>query len=129
MKHADKDAVASLYGNISGKEMVTWVRMMNDIRNICAHHSRLWNRGLVSQPRITPKGNVPEIDHLINNSNAIARVYGALVVMRFIMKTLHPKSKWHLRLVELVERCPKNKIIGLNSAGFPQNWKSLGIWS
>lgn len=129
MKHQDKDAVASHYGNVSGKEFVTWIRMMNDIRNICAHHSRLWNRGLVSQPKIPPKGSVPDMDHLIGNSRSLARVYSALVVMRFMMRTLHPKSEWHLRLGQLVKKCPTNQEIGFASAGFPPNWQSFGIWS
>ncbi|WP_425577616.1 Abi family protein [Nocardia callitridis] len=29
-----------------GGALVSWMRNLNYIRNCCAHHSRLWNRGI-----------------------------------------------------------------------------------
>jgi abortive infection bacteriophage resistance protein len=128
MKHTDKNAIADLYGNLTGKEFVTWVRVLNDIRNICAHHSRLWNRGLTSQSKLPPMGSVPELDHLNGQTHSIARIYGALVIMRLLMLTINPSSKWHNRLISHLETAPSNPIIGLQSAGFPIGWQNEAIW-
>ncbi|WP_413875705.1 Abi family protein [Albidovulum sp.] len=129
MRHADKDAIAVLYGNLTGRELVTWVRSLNDVRNICAHHSRLWNRGLKVQPKFPNIGDVPLLDHIQGQTLSQTRVYAALVIMRIMMTALHPATKWHHRIKELVGRAPTNSIIGIETAGFPHDWSRQGMWN
>ena len=130
MKHADKNAIAAQYSpQATGRNMASWIRAMNDVRNICAHHSRLWNRGLKVEPTL-PKGvNVPDLDHIRGNTHSLNRLYGAALVMRYIMQKLHPNSQWHVRFRTLVlTKAPTNSIIDQKSAGFPNGWETLPIW-
>lgn len=130
MKQGDRDAISRFYHpNLDGRKMVSWVRALNDIRNICAHHSRLWNRGLVATLIVPPSGQVPELDHIVGNVTSLTRVYGALVVMALMMKSLHPDTKWHERLVALLATAPANPVIGTGSAGFPTGWDTEAIWT
>lgn len=129
MKHSDKDAIAAFYGHIGGRELVSWVHLLNDVRNICAHHSRLWNRGLKVQPRMPSIGAIPEIEHIRNNTHAQTRLYAALVVMCIMMKALHPTTEWHLRIKKLLSSAPKNPIIGWQTAGVPADWQEQDIWT
>ncbi|WP_165603103.1 Abi family protein [Devosia elaeis] len=55
MKVADKDQIAALYQVTDGQTLESWLRSLNVIRNICAHHSRLWNKPLAITPK-WPKG-------------------------------------------------------------------------
>jgi abortive infection bacteriophage resistance protein len=131
MKHADKAEVASQYSSqITGENMASWIRAMNDLRNICAHHSRLWNRGLKVEPTL-PKGVViADLEHIRGNTNSLNRLYGVALVMRFIMRKLHPNSQWHVRFKKLVlTKAPTNPKISQQSAGFPLGWEQLPIWS
>lgn len=64
LKMNDQDAIALQYGVPSGRIFKTWLRCLNDVRNICAHHSRLWNRPLVNQPAWPLQGLMPDLDHL-----------------------------------------------------------------
>lgn len=128
MKHPDKDAIASFYGNISGKELVTWVHSLNDVRNICAHHSRLWNRGLKVQPKMPTLGQVQELDHIQGNTHSQTRLYAALLIMRMMMLALHPQTQWHKRVTNLMKNAPKNQIIAPDTAGFPNGWKLENAW-
>jgi len=43
MKFADKNAIAVKYNAKDGTAFAQWLRSLNFIRNVCAHHSRLWN--------------------------------------------------------------------------------------
>jgi len=43
MKEADKWVIAQKYGAANGKAFEGWLRSFNFIRNVSAHHSRLWN--------------------------------------------------------------------------------------
>lgn len=124
----DKDAIAALYGDVTGREMATWIRALNDLRNICAHHSRFWNRGLVVTLRMPPVGNAPELDHFRADVHSTSRAYGVLAVMVFMLKSLYPATTWHRRVVDHVLDAPRNPIIGPVSAGFPVNWEQQGIW-
>ncbi|MDI3338001.1 Abi family protein [Defluviimonas aestuarii] len=128
MRHSDTNAVASHYGKLTGKELVTWVHALNDVRNICAHHSRLWNRGLKVQPKFPPMGDLPELDHIQGNTHSQTRLYCALLIMCIMMRNIHPATEWHKRVVDLVTRAPTNPIIDLNAAGFPMNWEQEAIW-
>lgn len=125
---ADKDAIASQYGVPSGQMFESWLRCLNDVRNICAHHSRLWNRPLVAQPRWPSVGQVSDLDHLASNTHGQTRLYGALLIMRCMLKTVNPSTSWAERLKKHVATLPPNPYVTLHSAGFPQDWTTLRAW-
>lgn len=52
MREAEQDAIARQYGVNNGRIFATWLRSLNYLRNVCAHHGRLWNRNIVEQPRL-----------------------------------------------------------------------------
>ena len=47
-KHIQRDIGAGL--QISGNVLRSWLLTLNYIRNLCAHHARLWNRELAIKP-------------------------------------------------------------------------------
>jgi abortive infection bacteriophage resistance protein len=50
-KHVQR-AIASNRFNLPGTVVLSWLFTLNYIRNLCAHHSRLWNRELAIKPLI-----------------------------------------------------------------------------
>ena len=42
----DFDNLAKEFGAKDYKVLVNWIRCIRDVRNRCAHHSRLWNAKL-----------------------------------------------------------------------------------
>ncbi len=128
LKVVNRTSVASIYGSVSWKEMETWLRSLNDVRNICAHHSRLWNRPLVNQPRWPAQGIIPDLDHLGQDSRAQTRIYAALLVMRHMLRTISPNSTWCLWLIDHLDTFPANDFVSLKNAGFPDDWRTQAIW-
>lgn len=49
LKHDDKKDISSHY-NLHHKRLVDWMHVITYVRNVCAHHSRLWNRELAIRP-------------------------------------------------------------------------------
>jgi abortive infection bacteriophage resistance protein len=44
LKYKDQIAIANIYGLQKKPEVLaSWIRTLADVRNICAHHGRLWN--------------------------------------------------------------------------------------
>ncbi|WP_263081273.1 Abi family protein [Endozoicomonas sp. Mp262] len=58
MKVPDQIEIASRYGVSEFKVFSSWLRSLNYLRNLCAHHSRLWNRNIIDQPKLPERGTV-----------------------------------------------------------------------
>jgi len=48
LKRIDQKAVSARYGR-QPRDMVSWMHQLVYVRNLCAHHSRLWDRNMVHQ--------------------------------------------------------------------------------
>lgn len=129
MTVADQNTIAARYGLTDGKAFETWLRCLNDVRNICAHHSRLWNRPLVAQPRWPLLGVIPDLDHLDGDTHGQTRLYAALAIMRCMLKVVNPSSTWGARLVQHLDTVPVSPFLSLKSAGFPASWKRETVWA
>lgn len=49
-----KDIIAQELGAANHTYLPSWLQSIAQIRNYCAHHSRLWNRNLPGTPKILP---------------------------------------------------------------------------
>ena len=73
MTETDQDAIASKYGISNGRILASWLRSLNYLRNVCAHHSRLWNRNIVDQPKLPRVGEVSLIEPFRGKEHCLAR--------------------------------------------------------
>jgi abortive infection bacteriophage resistance protein len=130
MKPVDKDTIAKKFGGVNGRQLETWLKAMNHVRNICAHHSRLWNRGLKVTPALPKRGFVPDLDHLPRgNDPSLSRLYVVLAIMRVMLKKIHPtQSDWHRRIATHALSAPSSPLISASSAGFPSEWGMQPLW-
>ncbi|MBE3143873.1 MAG: Abi family protein [Planctomycetes bacterium] len=103
--------------------LLSWLKTINYIRNVCAHHGRLWNRELPIRPIIPDKKHHPEfyIPQGIDNR----RVYAVLALLRYLLRFIDPQNDWQIRLEMLLQTYPD---IPLHSMGFPADWKKCPIW-
>lgn len=131
---ADGDAIASAYGlplaipAHAHRQLQTWLRCLNDIRNICAHHSRLWNRPLVNAPSWPRPSELPQLAHIAGNTQSQSRLYAALLVTQHLMKTINPTSSWGRRVATHMMTLPVSPHLRLSSSGFPAGWDQEPIW-
>jgi len=100
--------------------------MLADVRNICAHHGRLWNRTLVSQPKLA-KLQVAELQHL-SDGFAQQKIYSAVAIARYMQGVLNPTSTWSDSIISLNESLPDAPGIALKQMGYPADWKSAELW-
>jgi abortive infection bacteriophage resistance protein len=128
MKVADQLQLASRYGLPRADFLTSWCRNINNVRNICAHHSRLWNRSPADQISPPKSGEIVELDHLCSDTTAQTRVYATAAVLQFLLKTINPSSSWGSRLKNLCLNFPNSTVTNLAQAGFPKNWDNLPLW-
>lgn len=98
--------LARAYG-FSQSQFVSWFRCLAYVRNVCAHHGRLWNRELSLKPELLHKWNVA--------TDVAGRMYGVCLVLRHMLQHINPSSQWK----EGLEVCVASVTI--------QNSSSLGI--
>src|SRR5690606_6034001 len=113
-------AIASIYG-LDEKVFGSWLHHLAVVRNISAHHGRLWNREFTITP-LLPKGKPAALKSQFQPGSR--RLYNALVIMLHCMDVVSPGHSWRSRLISLIEshRAP------VAAMGFPSNWKKLPIW-
>ncbi len=131
LRYKDNAAIASYYGIVKPELFSTWVRTLAFVRNVSAHHSRLWNKPLVAQPRPPKVGDVPLLDHLATLGappGGLDRLYAAAAIARLFQLTISPSSTWGARFVAHMATFPNAPGISLAQAGFPQGWEQLPLW-
>lgn len=116
---AHKKAICRLF-NQSPTIIDSWMRFLVYIRNLCAHHARLWNRWLVNAPLI-PKKNVYKSEILDKNRSFIAISF----VICTLLKEIAPNFFWKERLYILFE---KYDVVSKNDMGFLNGWRDDPFW-
>ena len=101
----------------------SWLLALNTVRNICAHHARLWNRILGNKPRIPKKQKYPQWHSPVKIQND--KIFCILMIIKYILNIINPHNKWGFRLQSLLDRYDK---IPLREMGFPENWEQCPIW-
>jgi abortive infection bacteriophage resistance protein len=129
LKKGDQTTIANFFSIPSFGIMESWLRSINVTRNICAHHSRLWNKASVVQPAWPTKEDCPDLGHIHGNTQAQTRVYGIACVCAYLLRSINPNSLWKERFKILIKAFPTSKIITLAAAGFPDDWEKSNLWS
>lgn len=118
-----KRQIADAYGVKAGV-LESWLLTLNYIRNVCAHHGRLWNRILPVSPLVPHAKHRPEFHTPVEIS--AHRIFGVLTVLRYMLSQIAPQSHWQDRLEYLWTT--KHPNIPIAQMGFPANWQDCPIW-
>jgi len=117
-----KQAVASAFG-VPAKVFDSWLLTMSVIRNICAHHARLWNRELGVKPLIPRQKDYPEWHQPARVENR--RLFCVLTICQHCLRKLGLADDWAWRLKSLLQEYPDIPRVAM---GFPDAWQSGPIW-
>jgi abortive infection bacteriophage resistance protein len=124
----DKAVLANKYNIPDWQIMESWLRTLNYVRNVVAHHSRLWNRNLIDQPKLAKSGAMPAFDIFIRNTHMTSRVYVVLCILAHYMKIICPRSTWQIRVMELIHSFPDSNYMNIQDMGFPAEWEQQVFW-
>ncbi len=113
----DQKEVANRYG-LNHIVFTSWFHSLVYVRNVCAHHCRLWNRELRIRPNL-PKsiGGLWLSTDLNYNNN---RIFYVIAVIIYFLTIINPTSHFKTKLRQLLEKYP---MVDLDSMGFPEGWE------
>ena len=119
---SQKKKVVQHFGVYDIELFETWLRCFSEIRNICAHHGRLWNRRMTTHIEFPLKPIYP----FIKNTNVLPyKVYAALTCMSYVLDIIHPESDFKGKVREILGTCPRGQ---LKEMGVPKNWQEEQFW-
>jgi len=119
---SDRNRVAKVY-DIDEAILQSFMHHLTFVRNITAHHGRLWNRRMTITMSI-PK-NPPELAAMLN-PEADRYIGNTVIMLGYLLKLISPGTSWPERMRQLIESSPGIKPVAM---GFQENWQDLPIWS
>ncbi len=127
MKVPDQQKISSKYGVANWQVFPSWLRAINYLRNLVAHHSRLWNRNVIDQPKLPKVGEIPWCDAFIGKPDLIAKPFLLLAITNHLMATICPNSRWPDRVEELLNKFPQqasSRKLSIFDMGAPKGWET-----
>ena len=123
---ADRTAIARRLG-LTEPVLMSWLRTYVRVRNICAHHGRLWNSGIGVYPLIPTSRAVSWLrgDGALP-ARSEKRLYPVLVSLQSVLDVISPRSSWARRLHTLVSSRPAMNLAGM---GVPSDWSEDEFWA
>ncbi|KAA0876455.1 Abi family protein [Nitrincola tapanii] len=124
MKIADRDSIALKYGAPSGDTFASWLRSLNFIRNVSAHHSRLWNINVLERASIPTDAAYWQY---MNN----ARPFYYFCLMQLMLKVICPNTRWYKRLAAVIAEFPESpsRAVRIEDFGVVEGWQSWNLWA
>lgn len=116
MKKEDKKVISGLY-NTEPDYLKSWILALVEVRNICAHYSRLYNVPLKQAPFLYSEYKQYRNDKL----NKIFPV--VIVVKRMLQDNTDLWNSFYNGLYTLIESYSEE--VNLSFIGFPDNWKDV----
>jgi abortive infection bacteriophage resistance protein len=114
----------SHYFGLDDKTFSSWLHTFVYLRNVCAHHARLWNREMSITPRLPL---TPQRQWLKGiNSSKNDRLYFAISMMLYLLQTIDPENKMIYRFKILLKKYPN---IDVAAMGFPSDWETEPLWN
>ncbi|WP_257159486.1 Abi family protein [Corynebacterium cystitidis] len=108
-----------------GHPLASWLEQLTVVRNICAHHGRLWNKSFApaSAEILKHNGNL----HLIPGPQN-ERIFGSMVFMSHLLRKISPGTTWPEKVIHLLtDSFLPNPLVRANSLGIPQGWDQQTI--
>ena len=111
----DRKEIAKLY-NTEPKYLGSWILALVEIRNICAHYSRLYNMPLKQSPHLYP-------EHKKYRAGGINKVFPALLSIKRMLNNDTRWQSFETQLETLIDEY--SDVVRLSFMGFPEDWKEV----
>lgn len=121
----EKDIIAQELGAVNHTYLPSWLQSITQIRNFCAHHSRLWNKNLPGAPKLLSKPPYPWLED-VPKQHEFQKLYVHLCLMKYLLNLIHPNNNFTARLSDLLSKYPT---VDPNALGIKPNWHLEPLWT
>lgn len=129
-KNEDKQIIAGFFG-LHHTVFTSWLHTLVYVRNICAHHSRLWNRDFAIKPEVLQKPKNKWISKKFDTNNQ--RTFYFLSILKYLLIAANPTNHFKQKLDNLILKYPN---VPIRFMGIPTtngidlyDWKNEPLWA
>ena len=125
-KSESKKEIANQFGLCDIKIMENWFHALANLRNCCAHHSRIWNRRFMVHIKMPYNTKHSFMDRDTIRGIKQNKLFALLSAIKYISDMISPDNSFKQNLIQLIN--DGGRLLNLKDMGFPENWKYLGVW-
>ena len=125
-KDDNKKLIAKKFGLNKIDIMENWMHALSNLRNCCAHHSRIWNRRFIVNMQLPTNTDNLFLDRDTISTTKRNKLFAYLCSIKYLLDIISPKNDFHKNLKTLIEN--GGNLLSLKDMGFPNNWNYLGVW-
>lgn len=121
-RNSERKQISATYG-MSPETLESLLQHCSYVRNLCAHHSRLWNRRFtitVQLPQSSPPTVIPNLHRTEDR-----RLYNTLVLLIHMVGVIEPAAAWPRRLTQHLLTLKPDLFPHM---GFPADWRERPMW-
>lgn len=117
-KFSEKSEIAKYFGFSKSQVFifVSWLKHLTTVRNVCAHHSRLYSRVNINRPVFPRRIAGNWVTSWPNDE----RVYTSICIIKKLLEKCAPEYDFLGKLKPIIKMA---RIEQLPSMGFPENWE------
>ncbi len=119
-----KDAIAVEFGAVNHTYLPSWLQSIAQIRNLCAHHSRLWDKNLPGTVKLLPKPPNKWIKD-VPKQHEFQRLYVHMCIMKYLLNTIIPNNTFADEIESLFK---EYDLINQKTLGFKNDWQEEELW-
>lgn len=119
-----KDLIAQEYGAVNHTFLPSWLQSIAQIRNYCAHHSRLWNKNLPGTPKLLPNPPFNWVND-VPKQHEFPKLYIHLCLMKYLLDRIQAGNDFGVRIDYLLKKYPN---IDPNALGLKPSWQKELLW-
>lgn len=128
-QNADRKAIAQFFW-LHHSVFKSWLHTIVYVRNLCAHHCRLWNREFAITPEVLLRPQQKWIQPAFNANNN--RTFYFLCMLKYLLQTANANNNFKEKLEALFNKYPTTPIqfMGIPTSNGVQivNWKTEDLW-
>lgn len=118
-----KQSIATKF-ELPSNIVASWLIAITNIRNICAHHCRLWNRKLTADRPLIPGRDKYKFPEEIP-ADFKTSIYGGITLIGRLLTRINPGNSLYKKITNLIDEYPT---IDVKEMGFPKGWRTSKNW-
>lgn len=127
--NADRKQIADFFG-LHHTVFQSWFHTLTYVRNICAHHARLWNRDFAIKPELLLKAQNSWMTSSFTNNNN--RCFYFICLIKYLLNQANPNNHFKKKLIALINTYPDVPVrfIGVptDKNGNIIDWQNEPLW-
>jgi len=101
----------------------SWILVLANLRNLCCHHNRIWNKDHL----VIPADIKTPVFPWINSSTIdMRRIYYRICIIKYLLFTVSPNNTLTHKLKSLLTEHPN---IDIKAMDFPADWHTEPLWN